>query len=101
MSPVTVINNFVVPADREDEFLALLTETNAYMRAKPGYIGHTLYRSVLPDARFRFVNVPVWNSAEDLKAARDEGFRQLVSQAAWHQCSHVMGLYEVARTDLA
>jgi heme-degrading monooxygenase HmoA len=100
MSPVTVINNFVVPADREDEFLALLAETNAYMRAKPGYIGHTLYRSLDPGARFHFVNVPVWNSAEDLKAARDEGFRELVSQSAWREFSHVMGLYEVARTDL-
>ena len=82
MEPVTLINCFNIPAVREDEFFALWRQVNAYMRTKPGYLGHKLHRALAPDAPFRFVDVAQWASAEHFQAARDEGFRALVSQPA-------------------
>ncbi|HEY0814889.1 MAG TPA: antibiotic biosynthesis monooxygenase family protein [Pseudonocardia sp.] len=80
---VTFINAFEVPADADDDFQARWQEVNHYMRTKPGYLDHVLHRSVSPDARFRFVNVAHWASAEDWRAAHDEGFRALVGRPEW------------------
>jgi heme-degrading monooxygenase HmoA len=95
MEPVTLINCFNIPAVREDEFFALWRQVNAYMRTKPGYLGHKLHRALAPDAPFRFVDVAQWASAEHFQAARDEGFRALVSQPAWAAFRHQPALYEV------
>jgi hypothetical protein len=65
------------------------------MRAKKGYIEHTLHRSLAPEARFRFINVARWASVEDFNAAHDDGFRALVSQPAWTDFRSLPGLYEV------
>ena len=62
MEPVTLINCFNIPAGREDEFFALWRQVNAYMRTKPGYLGHKLHRALAPDAPFRFVDVAQWAS---------------------------------------
>jgi len=47
---VPYINCFEVPAGREVEFLKMFEEVNAYMRSRPGYIGHRLHQAVSPDA---------------------------------------------------
>ena len=80
MAAVTIINCFTIPAGQDDEFFVLWQEVNAYLRAKPGYLGHTLHRSLSPDAAFRFINIGHWASAEDFGAAHDDGFRALISQ---------------------
>src|SRR5690349_21565819 len=92
---VTLVNCFDIPAGREDEFFALWQEVNAYMRQKPGYLGHRLHRAVAGDAAFRFVNVAQWASTEQFTAAHDEGFRALVSQPAWAPFRSTPGLYQV------
>ncbi|HEY0816332.1 MAG TPA: antibiotic biosynthesis monooxygenase [Pseudonocardia sp.] len=53
------------------------------LRAKPGYLDHVLHRVVQPDARFRFVNVAHWASAEAWRAAHDDGFRALWAGRNW------------------
>ncbi len=102
MAVVTLVNCFEVPAGREEEFLGLWKQVNAYMQTKPGYLGHQLHRAVVADARFRFVNVAQWASAAHFESAHDEGFRALVSQPGWAPFRQQPGLYEVAhegRTD--
>ena len=39
------------------------------MRQQPGYVSTRLHRSSDPDARFRFVNVAEWETAEAFGAA--------------------------------
>ncbi len=95
MAAVPFVNCFEVPAGREETFLALWQEVNAYMAAKPGYVCHRLHRSLAPDAKFRFVNYAEWESVEDWRAAHDEGFRQLVSGPEWAEFSSTHALYEV------
>lgn len=95
MSTVRFINCFEVPTGREDEFFALFREVNAYMRTKPGYVSHRLHRSLTPDARFRFVNLVHWESAERFAAAHDDGFQQLVSKPEWAAFTSTHALYEI------
>ncbi|MBV6431403.1 MAG: hypothetical protein IANPNBLG_01533 [Bryobacteraceae bacterium] len=91
---VTLINRFEVPAGREEEFFQFWRRVNDYMRAKPGYLGHTLHRSLAPDAQFRFINIARWSSALHFEAAHDEGFRSLAAQQA-PAFAHYPALYEV------
>jgi len=93
--PVTLINCFEIPRDREDEFFALWQQVNAYMRRKKGYLEHKLHRSLAPDAQYRFVNVARWASRDDFDAAHDDGFRALVSQPSWASFRAHPALYEV------
>jgi heme-degrading monooxygenase HmoA len=92
---VTLVNCFEVPPGREGEFFALWQQVNSYMRAKRGYIAHKLYRSLAPDARYRFVNVAQWESEEHFSAAHDDGFRTMVSRPEWAAFRSSPALYEV------
>jgi heme-degrading monooxygenase HmoA len=89
---IRLINCFEVPAGRDEEFLARFREVNTYMADKPGYLGHRLHRALVPEARYRFVNYVEWRSAEDLTAARDESYRDLVRgvQAAGFTSTHAI-----------
>lgn len=70
MSLVTVlINSFVVPHDREAEFLAAWNETANLLRQAPGFIDTTLHRSVDSQARFQFVNVAHWENVAAFQSA--------------------------------
>lgn len=93
--PVTFINLFEVPADRDDAFRRLWNEVNAYMRGQPGYRSHRMHRALAEDARYRYVNVAEWESAEAWRDAHDDGFRTLVGQPQWREFPSVPALYEV------
>jgi heme-degrading monooxygenase HmoA len=92
---VPFVNCFEVPAGREDAFMALWGEVNAYMAAKPGYLSHWLHRSLSPDARYRFINYVQWETPELWEAAHDDGFRRLVSDPRWREFTTTPALYEV------
>ncbi|GLZ54399.1 antibiotic biosynthesis monooxygenase [Actinomycetospora sp. NBRC 106378] len=91
---VTFVNCFEVPAGREDDFFARWQDVNAHMRTRAGYEGHRLYRSLAPDARFRFVNVARWASPAAVAAAHDEEFRTLVSGPEWAEVASTPAVYE-------
>ncbi len=63
---VRFINCFEVPEGREDDFLTVFREINAFMANQPGYLGHRLHKSLGTDARYRFVNDVEWASVERL-----------------------------------
>jgi heme-degrading monooxygenase HmoA len=92
---VVFINLFEVPADRDDAFRAQWQQVNDYMAAQPGYHDHRLHRALADDARYRYVNVAVWESAEAWRSAHDEGFRKLVTQPEWREFPSAPALYEV------
>jgi heme-degrading monooxygenase HmoA len=92
---VTLVNCFDVPAGREEEFFTLWQEVNAYMRTKPGYLGHRMHKALSADASFRFVNVAQWASTDHFRAAHDDGFGALVSKPAWAPFKSQPGLYHV------
>ncbi len=91
---VTFVNCFEIPAGREDEFFARWQGVNAVMRTRSGYLEHQLYRSLAPDARFRFVNVARWSSPAAVAAAHDDEFRAMVSGPEWADVVSTPAVYE-------
>ena len=95
--PVTLINSFVVPAGRDEAFMAGWTQTSAYFRSQPGFVSLRLHRAVSPDSHYRYVNVAVWASARDFSAAHATAeFRGLVAQPQWREFPSSPALYEAA-----
>ena len=92
---VVFINLFEVPAGRDEAFLARWQQVNDYMRARPGYQAHRLHRAFGDDARYRYVNVATWESAEAWRSAHDETFRGLVAQPEWREFPSTPALFEV------
>jgi long-chain acyl-CoA synthetase len=59
---VILINRFTVSASPE-EFLTAFEESAVFMRAQPGFIRHTLVKSLRDPASY--VNIAQWEQAED------------------------------------
>ena len=95
---VTFINCFTVPAGREDRFLELWTRVNTHVRAQPGYLDHRLHRALSDEARFRFVNVVHWASAQAFQASHDARFQELISEPDWAEFPATPGLFDVVHT---
>jgi len=92
---VLLINLFEVPAPDEDDFMSSWEQARSLMRARPGYLGTRLHRSLAPDAEFRFVNIAAWPSAGAFQAAIDDpAFREATAEISGR--AHP-SLYEVAR----
>ncbi len=98
MPTVILINPFEVPKGREDECLAFWEKAAAYMKRQPGFISTRLHRAISPEARFYFINVAEWESAEHFqKAVGSEEFKRL-TEPYMAVFPHYPGLYEVFRT---
>jgi heme-degrading monooxygenase HmoA len=94
--PVTLINSFQVAPGRDTAFRALWGETSRYFIARPGFVSLRLHRAVSDDAPYRWVNVAVWESEADFRAAHGtDQFRTLVSSTAWSEFPSVPALFEV------
>ena len=96
MPDMVLINPFEVPADGSDaEFLAGWQAAADYLQTQPGFRSTRLHRAVRPDARFRYVNVALWESAQSFMAAvGSDGFRALAAGTA----PNFPALYEVVAT---
>jgi heme-degrading monooxygenase HmoA len=93
---VTLINCFTVPDGRDEVFEPMWTQTSMYFRKQPGFVSLRLHRAITPDARYRWVNVAVWESEEQYLAAhRTDEFRRLVTQDGWDEFPNMPNLYEV------
>jgi heme-degrading monooxygenase HmoA len=94
--PVTLINSFQVNPDRDATFRALWGETSRYFIARPGFVSLRLHRAVNDAAAYRWVNVAVWESEADFRAAHGtEQFRNLVTAAGWSEFPSMPALFEV------
>jgi heme-degrading monooxygenase HmoA len=93
---VTLINSFQVAPERDTAFRALWGETSRYFVARPGFVSLRLHRAVNADATYRWVNVAVWASEADFRAAHGtDEFRTLVTVAAWREFPSAPALFEV------
>jgi len=94
--PVTLVNCFVVEADRDEAFTSLWTATSGYFRAQPGFVALRLHRALSPDTHYRYINVATWASAQQFQAAHATAeFRAVVGQPAWSEFPSSPALYEV------
>ncbi|MBC8082086.1 MAG: antibiotic biosynthesis monooxygenase [Hymenobacter sp.] len=72
---VTLLNAFVVPVDKEEEFLKEWKHTTQVFADKPGsgFVETHLHRnSGVGNDAFRFINIATWESAAHWEATHDE-----------------------------
>lgn len=63
--PATLINAFIVPEDKEEEFLKRWKQTTAEFSKRDGFIESHLHRNTgVGNGTFRFINIARWESAE-------------------------------------
>ena len=78
---VTLINPFEVPSGKEEQFLREWTAAAELMRHEPGFLSSRLHQSLNPQAKFRFVNVAQWESAQHFQTAMSkETFQKAIGQ---------------------
>lgn len=69
-SPVALINVFEIPAGTEQAFVAWWQKSSEALKQEPGFIDAKLHRSLKVGARFQFINIAHWESADALDRAR-------------------------------
>jgi heme-degrading monooxygenase HmoA len=88
-----LINPFHVPEEDDAEFRAGWQRARDALRDQDGYLGTRLYRTLDPDARFRFVNVAPWRSPQHfMTALQSDAFQR--TAADMHHTAHP-ALYRV------
>lgn len=66
---VTLINSFIVPADKLPETISMWEQARDFLQKEPGYISTALHQSLSPDAQYLLINVAQWESVETYKKA--------------------------------
>ena len=61
-APFYRIDKFVVPDEARQAFIDAVDETDAVMRAQPGFVRHELLEQVGGPGEFNFVTVAAWES---------------------------------------
>ncbi|GIJ90431.1 hypothetical protein Asppvi_009385 [Aspergillus pseudoviridinutans] len=64
--PVTLVNTFIVPQGKMDEFLRVWKDDAAFMKAQPGFLSAQLYRGVESNV---IINVANWETSANLANA--------------------------------
>src|SRR5262249_8422241 len=94
---MVLINPFEVPKGLEEEALAYWERCAAVLRQQPGFISTRLHRATSPDARFAFINVAEWASAEQFYEAASRPEFQAVAVEGATKYPHFPALYQVVR----
>lgn len=98
MDSAILINPFEVPAGQEEAALRFWEQVANYMRRQPGFIATRLHKALSPEARFTYVNIAEWESAEHFEAAISrEEFKKL-TESSQQRFPHYPALYSVIRT---
>lgn len=67
---ITMVNPFVVPEDREEEFFRLWKQDADHLARAPGFLTTRLHRNRgSKDKAFLYVNVATWEDEESYNAA--------------------------------
>ena len=93
MAHAVLINVFEVPQERDEEFLAGWEKARQFMERQRGYVSTALHRSLDPTARFRYVNVAVWETPQDFYAALNDPVFAAMRDAT--PFTHYPSVYEV------
>jgi heme-degrading monooxygenase HmoA len=96
MLNVVLINPFEVPEGKDEAFLAGWEAARAFMERQKGYVSTRLHRSLDPKARFRFINVAEWETAEDFQTVLNHP--EFVKLREATPFAHFPSVYEVIRT---
>ena len=70
---VTLLNVFIVPEDKEDEFLENWKRTCSHFQKTEGFIECHFHRNTgVGNDTFKFINIAKWESAEAWRVAHED-----------------------------
>jgi heme oxygenase (mycobilin-producing) len=98
MNTVILINPFEVSAGEEAAALRFWEQAAESMRRQPGFISTRLYKTLSPEARFTYVNIAEWESAEHFQAAISSDEFKKLTEGSQQRFPHYPALYSVIRT---
>lgn len=94
---VTVINPIIVPTGKEAEALAIWDRYAEYFSKQPGYIGTKLHKALDPEAKFHYINVAEWKSADDFVRALNSDDLKSIGKGFPQDMPHYPSMYQVIR----
>ena len=100
MSKVILINPFEVPEGKEDECLVFWEKAAEFMRRQPGFISTRLHKAVSPEARFHFINVAEWESAEHFQTVIESAAFKELTALAWKYFRTIPGYIKLSGPDI-
>lgn len=70
---VTLLNVFIVPEDKEEEFLENWRKTAAHFQKTDGFIECHFHRNTgVGNGTFKFINIAKWESAEAWRSSHQD-----------------------------
>ncbi len=94
---VTLINPFEVPQGREEDALKGWEAAAEHLRKQPGFISTELHEAIAPGAKFHFINVAQWESAQAFEAAVTSPEFRALTKGIVENFPHHPALYRVVR----
>ena len=93
--PITLINMFSVPKDKEDQFLKWFQDETGNMTKQQGFISGTLHKSIKPDSKYNFINLAIWENEDVYWKAYEKSVTPMKSKLAQLGVEMVPALYNV------
>lgn len=94
--PVTLINVFSVPKDKEDEFVKWWEDVKENITRQPGFISGKFHSSIKPDTRFNYINVAIWENEEVYWKAYEKSVTPMKAKLGQLGVEMTPALYRVA-----
>lgn len=71
--PVTLINVFIVPEDKEDEFVVNWRKSAAQFQLEPGFVETHFHKNTgIGNPTFTFINIATWESPDAWRIAHEK-----------------------------
>ena len=93
--PVTLVNVFSVPKDKEAEFVKWWEDVKGNITKQEGFIHGKFHKSIKPDSKFNFINVAIWKDEDVYWKAYEKSVTPMKTKLGQLGVKMVPALYNV------
>ena len=94
--PVTLINVFTVPEDREEEFVKWWKSVKETITKQEGFISGKFHKAIKSDSRYNYINVALWKDEDVYWKAYEKSVSPMKEKLGELQVEMTPALYQVA-----
>jgi heme oxygenase (mycobilin-producing) len=94
--PVTLINVFTVPEDREEEFVKWWKSVKENITKQEGFISGKFHKAIKSDSRYNYINVALWKDEDVYWKAYEKSVSPMKAKLGELQVEMTPALYQVA-----
>jgi heme-degrading monooxygenase HmoA len=94
--PVTLINVFTVPEDREEEFVKWWKSVKETITKQEGFISGKFHKAIKSDSRYNYINVALWEDEDVYWKAYEKSVSPMKAKLGELQVEMTPALYQVA-----